>query len=119
MDLFTLLIGPLIGPFDDRKHPENLTIANNSIKKARFAIAHKLAKVEAGGIEPARENDVSDCVKVTCEFCEQRRAARALHSGVSDSQHMASLDADLQIVTSNWYRLPQAVRNAILGLAQL
>ncbi len=53
-----------------------------------------------------------------CEYCQQCRAARALQSGVSERQSVALSDADLQIVISNWHRLPAAIRNAIMGLAR-
>lgn len=60
-------------------------------------------------------------VDVTVEYWDysgQCRAAKALHSGLSDIQYRALHYADLQIVISNCYRLPEEVRKAIGGLSQ-
>jgi hypothetical protein len=72
--------------------------------------------MEAAGIEPASDFDVSADADCTCDFCQGWRAAMALQNEGSNCLDLAQLDADLQQVISAWDRLPQAIRKAVTAL---
>ena len=74
--------------------------------------------MEAGGIEPPNEKKGTENVEMSCVNCTECRAARALHSGGTGSQFLASNDAELQLIALGWSQLPEAVRKAITMLVK-
>jgi hypothetical protein len=82
--------------------------------------------VEAAGIEPASDSDVSDNATSICDNCGQACAARALHFGGTSGQSLSLDDstghcdcaAELESVAHAWPQLPQHVRDSILLLVQ-
>jgi hypothetical protein len=71
------------------------------------------------GIEPALHSDGTVNLLYSCEFCVQRRAARALRSCRPEWLEVALNDADLQRVLEVWPHLPEAIRRVILILVGL
>jgi hypothetical protein len=72
--------------------------------------------VEAAGIEPALEFDATGKLPCGCVFCQECRAALALHSWRPQWLELAFDDADLQRVLDSWGLLPAAIRRAVLAL---
>lgn len=98
---------------------------SNSSSKSTSALLIKNAarggaalQVEAAGIEPAENSDATTYSICTCEKCQERRAANALHLERLKSQLLASFDTDLQRVISQWNELPKAIRRAICALLE-
>jgi hypothetical protein len=75
--------------------------------------------LEAAGIEPSGDFAASGILPSGCVICEECRAARALQNGCSTWLELSSLDADLQSVHAAWATLPDAIRKAILSLAEI
>jgi hypothetical protein len=69
--------------------------------------------VEAAGIEPSADIYATDNALCNCEYCQQCRAANALHFDCVKSHFLASLDTDLQRVIAGWERLDGTTRHAI------
>ena len=74
--------------------------------------------MEAGGIEPPLQIDRNENSVKSCGTSTESRAARALHSGGTGSQFLASNDADLQLIAHVWPQLPEEVRTAITMLVK-
>jgi hypothetical protein len=72
--------------------------------------------VEATGFEPASCSKSTVNCHCGCVICEDRCAARALHSGGLNCHFLTSVDADLQRVIAAWDGLPEAIRRATLAL---
>jgi hypothetical protein len=75
-------------------------------------------EVEAAGIEPASEIDVTSSAASGCEKQETPSAANALHCSDSKCLDLASIDADLREVLLAWSALPKSVRQVIVLLAK-
>lgn len=74
--------------------------------------------MEAGGIEPPNESNGKENGEKSCGKCTECRAARALHFGGTESQFLATNDADLQFIAQGWPQLPEEVRTAITMLVK-
>jgi hypothetical protein len=74
--------------------------------------------MEAGGIEPPFTIEKNANIETSCVNCTECRAARALHSGGTGSQFLATNDADLQLIAHVWPQLLEAVRTAITVLVK-
>jgi hypothetical protein len=74
--------------------------------------------MEAAGIEPADDSDATADSACDCEVCQECRAAYALHFECFKSRLLASFDADLQQLMNGWACLPEAIRAAIIALAE-
>jgi hypothetical protein len=73
-------------------------------------------KMEAVGIEPASDFDVTGQSPSGCVFCAECRAANALHCESSNCLSLALTDANLQRVIAAWNQLSKAAKAAILAL---
>jgi hypothetical protein len=74
--------------------------------------------MEAAGIESASDFDATDQLPCGCVFCEECRAANALHDDCSSCLNLTSADADLQRVVAAWVALPKVIRRAIVVLIE-
>lgn len=74
--------------------------------------------MEAGGIEPPIHVERNGNCDKSCDHCTECRAARALHSGGTGRQFLATNDADLQLIARVWPQLTEAVRTAIAMLVK-
>jgi hypothetical protein len=72
--------------------------------------------MEAAGIEPAADFDLSGKLDCGCVICEECRAAMALHPQGLDWLDLAQNDADLQSVIGAWNGLAEPIRRAIRAL---
>ena len=72
----------------------------------------------AAGFEPVAEFAATADGDCLCDFCQGWRAANALQTGGCKSPDLASLDSDLRRVISAWDGLPDAIRRAILVMAE-
>ncbi len=82
--------------------------------------------MEAAGIEPVSDFDVSENATSTCENCDDPCAARALHFSGTSGQSLSLDDttghcicaAELELVAHTWPQLPDYVRASILLLVK-
>jgi hypothetical protein len=74
-------------------------------------------QVEAAGIEPSADFDVTANCVCDCENCQGCRAANALHFWCFKCRFLASLDADLQCLFARWDQLDEFAREAIAAIA--
>src|SRR5262249_52516222 len=74
-------------------------------------------RMEAAGIEPARDLDGIINPSCACGKCEEWPARTALHSPPAGWLDLASLDADLLSVVLAWERMSEPIRKAIVTLA--
>ena len=79
----------------------------------------QVAFMEAAGIEPAGDFDLTTEVVCDCVNCQEGRAAPALHSGRSAWLDLSSIDADLLSVVLAWEKISGPIRKAIVSLATM
>jgi hypothetical protein len=74
--------------------------------------------VEAAGIEPAGEIDVTTSIASACENQQTPGAANALHLNNSNWLDLSSIDVTLLIIINEWDALPVNMRQAIQKLVE-
>jgi hypothetical protein len=74
--------------------------------------------MEAAGIEPASNFDLTTATTCDCVNCEQCGAAPALHSRRSNWLDLASIDADLLSVVLAWEELSDPIQKGICALVR-
>jgi hypothetical protein len=65
--------------------------------------------VEAAGIEPTDDFDLTALATCDCENCEEWRAAYAQH-------FKQAIDISLLQIIDGWPKLPESIRRAIVAL---
>jgi hypothetical protein len=75
-------------------------------------------KMEPLGLEPKAGILGTDDATYGCVVCQKCGAALALQTGRSHWPDLASIDADLQALVSDWQTLPDAIRQGMTALVQ-